>query len=263
MATASLGPWPALPSCTTMGSPTILDDILTTMVTSVTGGIARVFMTRLNTTRVESHDVFLKAVTERPANRGLVTVSNHVSALDDPLTIASMTPLRVLLNTRGVRWGLCATDRCFHNAVLARFVSKGKVLPIARGRGMYQQGMQDALDRLDHGDWVHVFPEGTRSKTGEILPLKSGVGRLICDAKVTPVVVPYYHEGMQRIMSRGSARLGVGQTVNIVVGEPIDFDDIFERFKGCTDRTALYEAVTERIAQRLSELRNRASEQAL
>lgn len=52
MATASLGPWPALPSCTTMGSPTILDDILTTMVTSVTGGIARVFMTRLNTTRV-------------------------------------------------------------------------------------------------------------------------------------------------------------------------------------------------------------------
>lgn len=49
----------------------------------------------------------------------------------------------------------CATDRCFHNAVLARFVSKGKVLPIARGRGMYQQGMQDALDRLDHGDWVH------------------------------------------------------------------------------------------------------------
>ena len=38
------------------------------------------------------------------------------------------------------------------------------MLPVQRGGGMRQPGMQAAEQRLRDGEWVHIFPEGTRSQ---------------------------------------------------------------------------------------------------
>jgi 1-acyl-sn-glycerol-3-phosphate acyltransferase len=42
------------------------------------------------------------------------------------------------------------------------------------------QGMDMALSKLNSGGWVHIFPEGSRSRDGgkTIAPAKRGVGRL-------------------------------------------------------------------------------------
>lgn len=48
---------------------------------------------------------------------------------------------------------------------------------------------------LLQGDWVHMFPEGTRSRGGTLQPLKLGVGRMVTDATVPPLVVPFVHDG--------------------------------------------------------------------
>jgi len=42
------------------------------------------------------------------------------------------------------------------------------------------QGMDLALSKLNSGGWVHIFPEGSRSRDGgkTIAPAKRGVGRL-------------------------------------------------------------------------------------
>ena len=40
------------------------------------------------------------------------------------------------------------------------------MLPVERGKGMEQAGMRAAESRLAAGDWVHIFPEGTRSPDG-------------------------------------------------------------------------------------------------
>ena len=45
----------------------------------------------------------------------------------------------------------------------------------------------------DGGEWIHMFPEGTRSKNDSILQVKKGVGRLIAEPETTPVVLPFYH----------------------------------------------------------------------
>lgn len=62
-----------------------------------------------------------------------------------------------------------------------------QVLPIDRGQGLQQQGMQAAQQRLSRGDWVHVFPEGTRSRDGRMGQAKRGVGRLIAACDTPPL----------------------------------------------------------------------------
>lgn len=45
---------------------------------------------------------------------------------------------------------------------------------------LFVQGMDMALSKLNNGGWVHIFPEGSRSKDGgkTVAPAKRGVGRL-------------------------------------------------------------------------------------
>ena len=52
---------------------------------------------------------------------------------------------------------------------------------------MEQQGMQAAQERLNKGDWVHVFPEGTRSIDGRMGQARSGVGRLVAACEQPPL----------------------------------------------------------------------------
>lgn len=70
---------------------------------------------------------------------GVLQVSNHVAAMDDPFVIASLLPPNVMLDARNLRWTLCATDRCFSNPVLSAFFQCVKVLPVSRGEGIYQK----------------------------------------------------------------------------------------------------------------------------
>ncbi|KAG8054062.1 hypothetical protein GUJ93_ZPchr0001g30981 [Zizania palustris] len=103
-----------------------------------------------------------------------------------------------------------------------------KVLPVSRGDGIYQKGMDMALSKLNNGGWVHIFPEGSRSKDGgkTIAPAKRGVGRLVMDADSLPVVIPFVHTGMQDIMPVGKRIPRAGKRVIVVVGDPINFDDL-------------------------------------
>ena len=65
-----------------------------------------------------------------------------------------------------------------------------QVLPVERGAGLQQQGMQAAEDCLNRGDWVHVFPEGTRSVDGRMRSARRGIGRLVAACAQPPLGAP-------------------------------------------------------------------------
>ena len=112
-----------------------------------------------------------------------------------------------------------------------------------------------ALDRINDGDWLHIFPEGTRSEDGVLLPLKPGVGRIISEANTAPIVVPFYHLGMGDILRKGEKKLGLNKHVHVIVGDPIDFDDILDEHY--EHETLRYVAITTRISERLQQLQLR------
>jgi 1-acyl-sn-glycerol-3-phosphate acyltransferase len=215
-----------------------LELALRPLLLAAIAGAARVFMTGLNSTTVSGSQLLAQAVLQRPEGQGLLTVSNHVGAMDDPLVLAAALPPAALLSPSALRWTLCATDRCFVHPLVDSFFRAGKVLPLQRGAGLQQPGLAAAEARLAAGDWIHLFPEGTRSQTGTLGRVRPGVGRLYAAAWAQsaertpgappPLILPFVHAGMERVNPRGTARLHAGQHVRVLVGEPMDLSPLVE-----------------------------------
>lgn len=236
----------------------VLTRVLQAVAVPVLGNVCHVFMHGLNRVQIYGAEKLHQAVSHRPENQSLITVSNHVAAVDDPLVLASLLPRSVLLDAHNLRWTLCATDRCFSNPFTSAFFKYVKVLPVSRGDGIYQKGMDIAISKLNRGEWVHIFPEGSRSRDGgkTMGSVKRGVGRLILDADNVPIVLPFVHTGMQEVMPIGAKLPRIGKTVTVLVGDPINFNDILNlEANQNVPRGKLYDAVTARIRDQLQKLK--------
>jgi monolysocardiolipin acyltransferase len=89
-------------------------------------------------------DALEKARTE---NRGLLTVMNHMSVVDDPF-MWGLLPWRFFTNIDDIRWGLAASNLCFASKGATYFFSLGKILGTDRFGGSPYQGSIDASIRL-------------------------------------------------------------------------------------------------------------------
>ncbi|KZP13038.1 hypothetical protein FIBSPDRAFT_754067 [Athelia psychrophila] len=176
---------------------------------------------------------------ERASGRGVVTVCNHISTLDDPLTWGVL-PTRLTLNHRTTRWALGASDVMFTNPVFSTFFRAGQVLETFRGQGIYQPAVDTAIEKLDQGGWVHLFGEGYISQASSfdkehgatvLRRFKWGVGRILMETAVPPIVIPMWLTGFDQLMPEGRAfpwkyipRLGV--KLSVTFGKPLPPEDI-------------------------------------
>lgn len=56
--------------------------------------------------------------------------------------------------------------------------------------------------------------------------------RMVADASVCPIVVPFVHAGMEHILKVGDwIPLSVSQQLHVLVGDPIDFRPLIEEYK--------------------------------
>ncbi|KAK7250742.1 hypothetical protein RIF29_33378 [Crotalaria pallida] len=199
------------------------------MVIAAVGTFAKTVSSLLNTTTVHNSDSLLRLVRSRSPGVPLITVSNHMSTLDDP----AMWGFKgfPIFDTKLARWVLAAEDICFKNALYSYIFRVGKCIPITRGGGIYQEHMHEALDRLKDGEWLHTFPEGkVYQEDAPIRRLKWGTASLIVRAPVTPIVLPVVHHGFQEVMpekfmfGRRPPLPLCNKKIDIIVGDPIEFD---------------------------------------
>lgn len=145
-----------------------------------------------------------------PRDGAAVFCANHVSNVDAPLVFITLHPrLRFLYKAEFRKL-----------PILGRAVVLGGFIPVERQNPEQGQwAVEQAIARLRQGQTFIVFPEGTRSRTGEMLPFKKGGFVMAIKAQVP--VVPVAIEGGRTAMAKGSAIIRPVM-VHVRIGAPIE-----------------------------------------
>jgi 1-acyl-sn-glycerol-3-phosphate acyltransferase len=148
--------------------------------------------------------------------RSFVYVPNHQSHLDILLLLAFLPG----------RTRFAAKQELWRHPVMAAILDTLGMVPIDRE---HPENSVELLNRAAaSGDSFVIFPEGTRSRDGRLLPFKKGAFVLAIAAGLP--VVPVTMRGTRRLMPRGSRMTVVPGDVEIVIDESIptaglDYDD--------------------------------------
>ncbi len=130
-----------------------------------------------------------------------IFLSNHVSNLDATVLLPSIPGMTSVFIKREL----------MKIPFLATAMRMGKYVPVSRGnsREEAQRSVDAAADALKSGLHMTIFPEGTRSPDGRLLPFKKGAFFLAeqTGAPIIPVVIT----GTERMMPKGTQRITPGE----------------------------------------------------
>src|SRR5436190_19280575 len=152
-------------------------------------------------------------------NRSFVLVANHSSHLDTVCLLAGL-PLRRLHRA----FPAAAADY-FFKSVPRTWIATVIVnaLPFARQTQVRHSLAICRQLPANAGNVLIIFPEGTRSKTGELQDFKPGIGSLVAGSDVA--VLPCYLDGAFRAWPKGK-RLPRPRKVRLIIGAPRTYPSV-------------------------------------
>jgi 1-acyl-sn-glycerol-3-phosphate acyltransferase len=171
-----------------------------------------------------------------PLGRAAVYCANHQSNIDPPVLFTALHPRMHIVYKAEI------------NAIplLARAFQHGGFVPIdRRNKEAAMRSLEAGARSIVAGNSFLVFPEGTRSKTADMLPFKKG-GFLMA-LKAQAPIVPVAISGGRDAMQKGS-KIIRPVIISIRVGVPIETAGM-----QMSDRDALIARVRERIEALLAE----------
>jgi len=128
-----------------------------------------------------------------PAGSGVVIAANHISLWDPPVIGCGLPVSRQV--------HMMAKEELFAIPVFGWVISHLYSFPVRRGLAD-RNAIRTALDILRNGGAVGMFPEGTRSKTGQLGPAMPGMAMLAVKAAVP--VVPAAVFGTNKVFRQGN-----------------------------------------------------------
>ncbi len=165
----------------------------------------------------------------------VVFCSNHQSNIDPPILFQALHPrLHVLFKRELTKLPL-----------LGRAFQIGGFVPIDRAsREHSMAAIEQAATSLREGNSFLTFPEGTRSRTGSLLPFKRGPFLMALKAQVP--VVPVAIQGGTASMRKGSPIVRPA-VVSVRIGVPVE-----TRGMDSSDRETLANTVRSRVEELLA-----------
>lgn len=176
-----------------------------------------------------------------PEGSPFLLAPNHISYLD-PFVVAAALGYRRL---RGTYWGGWV-GAAFRNPI-TRWVSRlAQAVPLDPERGSVSSLALGAavLQRRHSLVW---FPEGGRSRTGELQPLKPGIGILAEHFEVT--IVPAFIHGAYEAMPPGRRIPRLFQRIRIVFDDPVTPAELEQEGEGDSRREQIISGLAKRLTR--------------
>jgi 1-acyl-sn-glycerol-3-phosphate acyltransferase len=166
-----------------------------------------------------------------PKTGGFILASNHISYYDPPL-LGSWVPRELFF---------FAKKELFRNRVIGAVLRSVNALPVKRGV-IDRQALGLAIEAIRRGYGLVMFPEGTRSRTGQFLEAKPGIGMIAGAAGCA--IVPAYLRGFDRPRdcllwkTRAVIALGTPLAASWVTSFPADKNGYLAISRGVMERIA-------------------------
>ncbi len=184
--------------------------------------------------RLTGSSVTVKGEENIPATGPVLFVSNHQSNFDIPLMIGYVNGDK----------GFISKIEMTKMMVVSSWMKHLKCVFMDR-KDMRQslKAIREGINTLKEGYNLVLFPEGTRSQTGEVMDFKAGGFKLASKSKAT--IVPVAINGSINMMKKGSIKIQPA-TVKITILPPIEITD-----ENKNDTAALSETVRNVIIDEL------------
>lgn len=175
-----------------------------------------------------------------PLEAPFILVSNHASHLD-VLALAARCPARL----RDRLFPIAAGDAFFERVSIAAFAALAlNALPLWR-KHCDPQDLEELRQRLVGEPCGYVlFPEGTRTRTGQMGRFKRGIGALVASTPV-PVIPCYLAGAFEAFPSH--FRLPRPRRLTLTVGAPLFFSEVPNDKDGWREVAARIEAEVRRL----------------
>ncbi|MDM5229374.1 lysophospholipid acyltransferase family protein [Cytobacillus sp. NJ13] len=151
-----------------------------------------------------------------PAEGGALLCSNHIDNLDPPVVgINAPRPVYFM-----------AKEELFKVPVLGKILPDLNAFPVKRGMSD-REALRKGLGILKEGNVLGLFPEGTRSKTGQLGKGLAGAGffALRSEAHVVPCAIIGPYKAFSKL--------------KVVYGKPIDMKELRERKASAEETTEM------------------------
>lgn len=194
------------------------------MVYYIARGIARLLFCILNLKK--------EGMNKLPPNGPVIVAANHVSNWDPIIVgIALSRPVHFM-----------AKVELFNNRILGKLLTALHAFPVRRGAAD-RRAIREALDLLEEGKVIGIFPEGARKKVKPNAQVQAGVALLAL--KSGAQVVPMACMGTEKDFP-----LGWFEPLVVKMGDPISLD----KYRDKKISSALLEEISIQIMQEINAL---------
>jgi 1-acyl-sn-glycerol-3-phosphate acyltransferase len=157
---------------------------------------------------------------ERLPDGGFVLAPNHISHLD-PILISHF------MVDQGIPPRFLAKDTLMSLPVGGRILRNAQQIPVYRSTAGAAQSLRAAIEAVEAGSVVTIYPEGTITRDPAAWPMTGRTGAVRVALATGRPLVPVMQWGPQEILwpYTKKPRLFPRKTIHVRVGEPLDLSD--------------------------------------